>query len=259
MSRKSRSSITHTKPANLDRQDVLRAIRYEVAKSGIRGTARKAGVPESTLRGWLKGNRVPPRSLDRGRGVVERIRQPISIPVPPKLNQVDQRVVLHWIFAMGPDASGIKLPAAQTGAALITTGKDVQRPIGDLDKVRDRAWQIAESHDYTGAVVSGGEFQDEYRDKSTAEGRQFLSDAFISGLQYLLDQAGKTFTWSTEVPDGAGSRARGTVTTLEAFKVWDIYDYCLPLPDGLFAIVYQPWRLDGVYELTVWEITPGTS
>lgn len=272
---RSLKSVRRRKPENQTPNESLRELRYNVGKFGARETARRMGVPESTLRRWAKQGRIPGgESLERARGGIERLRDSGRKKREPQggdkdrrgpglgggpivANQDEQREAAFWLLA-----AGVKLPNGLEAARKIVSGGEVgAMDAVSLDEVRSRVLAIFQSGDTMDAGIRGYEIARGLKSALTQEGQNALNEAALRGAEWLLTAIGvPPGGVVAEKPDGSTRRniggdhsIGGSVFTNDSFNVWDIVNYARNLPAGLFYLTYTLVEKEG-YPFGVYQV-----
>jgi len=252
--------------SKLKRSELLQELRSQVKLYGQRETARRLGMPISTLRDWVKTKRRVPKSNKSVRRARKLVLKARKLPVrPPKKIRRRRRApasdhdasvaAIHWAFASGPNVVPLSDVQMRRLAARVAKGKHIRSggiTEAQLENVRSNAYAAFESGDNS-AENAGDSFKRQFAHDD--DGHQMLSDAFIVEFQWLMDEyASGTPVLSREDFDGEVDERNNAVTyTNSNANIWSMFRKCEDLPPGYFVVIYEPWK-EVFYKLTLCEI-----
>ena len=260
MGQRSLRSIRRKLTKNQTAYETLRELKSYVREFGNRETARKTGLPEATIRRWIKQNRIPGRgrSLLKARTGIDLYRgskRRVAIADTPRrfiVVQREQREAVHWAFAAGLGAPG----RTENASLQVVKGESVSGVYAvPLEKIHERVLEIAQGGDTMTASNRGSDYAKPYKGSITQDGQDYLNTAFLDGIEWLLDAVGvPPAAVTSRPPDDATMRSAATVFTNDAFNCWDLYNYCRNLPGGLYYLVYADASRGALtyFEINVW-------
>lgn len=260
-----------TPPERLTR----RQISHEFGRIGDKYTvaemSRRTGIPQSTLRAWIKKGEVSKRGLERSRQALPKARSIRRIVSPQELKRRQERKTqrqqektsriaatraVHYAFATGitPVLEGAKIKNLDPVTIAVARGSPLPRSpsitLKKLDAIRDAAFHYYDEHE-SGAENEGFDYRRKF--EPTDAGQQELSDAWIAELGEVLDKSylfGPIVRLTGDGVPGYKERNAATNYTGNATAMWQTRNYVGTLPEGYWLITYKP---EGdQYEVKVW-------
>lgn len=261
-----------TPPERLTR----RQISHEFGRIGDKYTvaemSRRTGIPQSTLRAWIKKGEVSKRGLERSRQALPKARSIRRIVRPQELKRRQERKAqrqqektsrtaaasaVHMAFATGivPVLEGAKIKTFDPIATAIARGSPLPRSPAitskRLDAIHESCFQYYEA--YNGGAENEG-FDYRRSIGNTDAGQQELSDAWLESLRWVFDRSQLYPNFFTEFSDELvaeyNQRNAPTTYTGNATAMWQTRNYCINLPAGYWGVTHEK---DGdEYEVKIW-------